>query len=303
VTDNPAMLLWTDAYLGDTKHLTTLEHGAYLLLLMAMWRAGGSLPNDERRLARTAGLPLDKWRKIAPAILSFMTIDGVMITQKRLMLEFKIQSCRTEKRASAGRAGGRAKALKLLKQPPSNATFLVKQNPSLPEPEPEPVRKEEIKPSVANDRTVSARGADPPPPKKRIVYPPDFEAFWKAYPTDRNMSKTEALGRWKRLGADDREAATRSCPSFRAYCEVNAKSGYRPVHAERYLKERRFEGHAEAAERTKTQVFAKIGTPQWLAWERWFAEARGKKPPVNKEGTGWWFKSEWPEAKQDENAQ
>ena len=46
----PAMQIWTDAYLGDTSHLSTTEHGAYFLLLMAMWRNGGSLPNDDAML-------------------------------------------------------------------------------------------------------------------------------------------------------------------------------------------------------------------------------------------------------------
>ena len=141
MTDSPAMLLWTDAYIGDTMHLTTLEHGAYLLILMSMWRAGGSLPNDEKMLARTAKLSLDKWRKIAPTILAFMTVDGAAISQKRLKLEFKIEFSRSQKRVSAGRAGGRAKALRILNHAPSNATIPSKQTGSLPEPEPEPERR------------------------------------------------------------------------------------------------------------------------------------------------------------------
>ena len=39
----PALPLWTDAYLGDTTHLTTIEHGAYLLLLMTAWRTADAL--------------------------------------------------------------------------------------------------------------------------------------------------------------------------------------------------------------------------------------------------------------------
>jgi uncharacterized protein YdaU (DUF1376 family) len=121
MTDIPAMLLWTDAYMADTSHLTTTEHGAYLLILMAMWRAGGTLPNDEIRIARVARLSLDKWRKIAPSIMEFMSDDGKAITQKRLKLEFEIASSKAQKLADAGRAGGRAKALKKLKPTPSDA--------------------------------------------------------------------------------------------------------------------------------------------------------------------------------------
>ena len=75
----------------------------------------------------------------------------------------------------------------------------------------------------------------------RIEYPPDFERFWRGYPTDSNMSKAEALREWEKLDAVDREAAERSLTGFRAYCSKNPD--YRPVHAIRYLKLRRFDGH------------------------------------------------------------
>ena len=49
----PVLPLWTDAYLGDTTHLTTIEHGAYMLLLMVSWRSPDCrLPDDDAMLAR-----------------------------------------------------------------------------------------------------------------------------------------------------------------------------------------------------------------------------------------------------------
>lgn len=101
------MPLWTDAYLADTGHLTTLEHGAYFLLLMAMWRSPTkSLPVDDVRLARICRLALHQWRRIKPTILEFLTLDeeSMTYTQGRLRdesraVEQKRESQRTNAKA------------------------------------------------------------------------------------------------------------------------------------------------------------------------------------------------------------
>lgn len=47
-------------YLRDTGHLTVVEHGAYLLLIMRYWQDGG-LPDDEKLIARYAHLTAEQW--------------------------------------------------------------------------------------------------------------------------------------------------------------------------------------------------------------------------------------------------
>lgn len=79
-----AMPVFGDAYLADTTHLTTEEHGAYFLLLLAAWRQDDcALPNDERKLARISGLSLRKWKVIAPTIMEFWTVEDGRIFQGR----------------------------------------------------------------------------------------------------------------------------------------------------------------------------------------------------------------------------
>ena len=67
----PAMPMYWDAYLADTTHLTTEEHGAYMLLLAAMWRRDGSVPDDDKDNARIIGLTVAKWRKIKARLSVF----------------------------------------------------------------------------------------------------------------------------------------------------------------------------------------------------------------------------------------
>lgn len=86
----PAFPLFTDAYLGDTTHLTTIEHGAYLLLLMTAWRSKeGTLPDDDKMLSRFTKMTASQWKKIRPIMEPFFTINGGVWIQGRVMDERK----------------------------------------------------------------------------------------------------------------------------------------------------------------------------------------------------------------------
>lgn len=112
MSERPFMQLYVSDYLGDTQHLSCEQHGAYMLLLMSMWNAGGSLPNDDQKLARIVRLSVKKWRALAPDVLCFFDVDGETLTHNRMTKELQKVQSRSEKRAAAGAEGGRAKARK-----------------------------------------------------------------------------------------------------------------------------------------------------------------------------------------------
>lgn len=61
-------------YLADTGHLSALEHGAYLLLIMHYWK-DGKLPSDERMIARLAKLSSEQWAESRDMIAALF-IEG-----------------------------------------------------------------------------------------------------------------------------------------------------------------------------------------------------------------------------------
>jgi uncharacterized protein YdaU (DUF1376 family) len=56
------MPLYVRDYIADTVHLSALEHGAYLMLIMNHW-LHGSVPTDAK-LARIARLDCERWTGI-----------------------------------------------------------------------------------------------------------------------------------------------------------------------------------------------------------------------------------------------
>lgn len=112
MSERPFMQLYVSDFIGDTLHLSTEQIGAYMLLLMAMWNAGGKLPSDEAKLARVTRMSVKKWKSIADDLLPFFEVSGDEIRHNRLTKELQKSESKSQSRAAAGAAGGAAKALK-----------------------------------------------------------------------------------------------------------------------------------------------------------------------------------------------
>lgn len=112
--------LHVSQYLLDTAHLCTVEHGAYLLLLMTAWTRGAVLPNDDRALASIARLSVAQWKRIRPRIEPFFSVVGDTWVQKRLTAEYDKASERSRSFAERGRLGGRPKRLPSPQAPNAN---------------------------------------------------------------------------------------------------------------------------------------------------------------------------------------
>jgi len=123
-------MYWGD-YLRDTRDLTTLQHGAYLLLIAHYWQHKG-LPANEKQLAAIAGLSVHKWRVIREPIAAKFS-DGW--THKRIDLELEKIVRLMNQKVIAGSKGGlksgiARSALKGLRIKEAAASFSLKRNAS-----------------------------------------------------------------------------------------------------------------------------------------------------------------------------
>jgi uncharacterized protein YdaU (DUF1376 family) len=142
------MPIYIGDYLADTGHLSTAQHGAYLLLMMHYWRKGG-LPDDDKQLSAIAKLPLRIWLDTKETIQAFFH-DGWK--HKRIEGEIQKRLEVSEKRAAAGSKGGESRGKK-----EANASVLLEQNPSMLQLH---IQKE--------DSEANASGAEAPDPRTRL---------------------------------------------------------------------------------------------------------------------------------------
>jgi uncharacterized protein YdaU (DUF1376 family) len=116
------MQLYVSDFLGDTMHLSTEQIGGYMLMLMAMWNAGGSLPNDDKKLARVCRMSAHLWKKNREEMLAFFEVTETGLTHGRVTKELGKIGRISEKNSQKGFLGGTAKALKYKTSPLAAAT-------------------------------------------------------------------------------------------------------------------------------------------------------------------------------------
>lgn len=178
------MPLYIADYLADTNRLTTLQHGAYMLLIMDYWR-NGVIPDDDSILAQITKMHPDAW-SIARAVLEkFFSIENGSWVHGRIDEEIAKAGVNSQK--AHDRAVKAAAARWDKENAASNA-------PSIPEALPEDVLEECPSPSPSPSPTESTT---PTPGKSKDLPAPSAQAVSKkgtALPADWKLSKE--WGEW-----------------------------------------------------------------------------------------------------------
>jgi len=106
----PYMQLYIADYLADTMHLSTEEHGAYLLLMFNYWQTGRPIPKN--RLAKIARLSNDRWSAVEPSLKEFFNDNGSEWSQERIERDLEAVKTSLSQKSAAGKASAQARKAK-----------------------------------------------------------------------------------------------------------------------------------------------------------------------------------------------
>jgi uncharacterized protein YdaU (DUF1376 family) len=166
-------------YLADTMHLSTEQHGAYLLLLFHLWRRG-SLHDDDGALAQITGLTSTAWSQARPVLAEFFQIhDGLWrhgrVERERTRVTAKqLSNSKQAKLAAARRWGKPALLLPGLIESAdavSNADALLNHADSHSHSEPEL-----LKTNISQEMVSEKRGPD----SRHTPFRALLAEYWKA---------------------------------------------------------------------------------------------------------------------------
>ena len=201
MTSLPYMQLYTSDYLADTAHLTTEEHGAYLLLIMNYWQRGKPLDNSGDRLAHVARLSAERWSEVEPVLSEFFLIESDTWIHSRI--ERDLESIRQKSSKLSANA----------KQRHSNGSAIAVQMQYQEEEE------EDEKEDKDNKKIVDR-----------------FDDFWSIYP--RKTAKGAARAAWiKALKKDTASSIIESALAFSS--DPNRDESFTP-HASTWLNQERW---------------------------------------------------------------
>lgn len=216
------MPLFIGDYLSDTMHLSTEQHGAYLLLLMAYWKNEGPLPADDRYLSAICRMSPDAWSNAKAFLMDFFSIgdDGLLVHARveRELID-----------AQGKRAKAQEKAVKAAKarwgDAPSNASSKPQAlHKECPSPSPSPI--EEGKPSSSEQSPDAGNqvGGDKPKPKpeKKGGTEEDRTAAEYIFAGVKRIATAAKEPNWSTWGDDIRKMRECDGRTHREICELFA---------------------------------------------------------------------------------
>lgn len=169
------MPLYIGDYLADTMHLTTEQHGAYLLLIMAYWKNGGPLTGNDSALASICRLSGDAWSNARAMLEPFFVIDPASGSWRHERIEKEMANATESKERRVSKAKAAAEA-RWNKDAASNASSMpqamLKECPS-----PSPSHSKEEVPNGTCDQR-----AESPEKVERIPYQEILTAFQEKLP-------------------------------------------------------------------------------------------------------------------------
>lgn len=110
----PYMQFYVADYLADTMHLSTEEHGAYLLLIFNYWQTGKPLPKN--RLAGIARLSNDRWTDVEQSLNEFFTDDGNVWAHQRIERDLLSVKGAQSQRSEAGKKSAEKRLAKKMQE-------------------------------------------------------------------------------------------------------------------------------------------------------------------------------------------
>jgi len=158
----PYMRLYIADYLADTAHLSAIQHGAYLLLIMNYWQTGRALPSNDVKLARIARMTPKEWAEHGPVLAEFFQDRDGAWHHKRIDAELDAVAVKSDKARTA-------------RQQRTHYGRLTNVGHSLDERATEPQRT----PNHTDTDTDTERKKEQP----RVALEREFdEQFWPEYP-------------------------------------------------------------------------------------------------------------------------
>ena len=146
------MPLWIGAYLANTLHLNRAQHGSYMSLIMACWKAGGRLPANDATLATIAKCSDREWKAERATFAAFFDVDPEWWTHPRVMTELAKAAAFMERQSQNGAKGGRPRKPTETQTKPKPEPKPIPQKTTSPSPSPTPSRGEPLLGSPPEDQ-------------------------------------------------------------------------------------------------------------------------------------------------------